>query len=248
MKKVLALILALALCLGMLAGCQGETQPTENPDPGTETSQPSTPGGNEGDEAGEVAVDEWVIPVLSARTGAVSYVGEPAIWAAEYAAQIINEQGGIRGVPVRVEAYDTEFSGEVGAQIVSGLVDDSLFIVGCMAAPVSLAISTIVADAKVPNVGSYSYQEIRDENAPYLSGYMSDSEMGDLAAATEWINEYGYKKIVLFYTPSDTSQAATKKLFDEQLAEATGAEVVGTVEVETGTVDCGPRRCPGSGL
>ena len=240
MKKVLALILALALCLGMLAGCQGETQPTENPDPGTETSQPGTPDGDEGDEAGEVAVDEWVIPVLSARTGAVSYVGEPAIWAAEYAAQIINEQGGIRGVPVRVEAYDTEFSGEVGAQIVSGLVDDSLFIVGCMAAPVSLAISTIVADAKVPNVGSYSYQEIRDENAPYLSGYMSDSEMGDLAAATEWINEYGYKKIVLFYTPSDTSQAATKKLFDEQLTEATGAEVVGTVEVETGTVDCGP--------
>lgn len=225
MKKIIALLLALILVFG-LAACGGTDTPG--------TTNPNTP---VGDSA--VAVDEWVIPVLSARTGAVSYVGEPAIWAAEYAAEVINASGGIRGVPVRIEAYDTEFTAEVGAQIASRLVDDTLFMLGCMAAPVSLAISQIAYDAKIPNVGSYSYQEIRDEFAPYLCGYMSDSEAGDLSACLQWCEANNYKKIVLVYTPSDTSQAATKKLFDEELA-ANGIEMVATVEVETGTLDCGP--------
>lgn len=237
MKKILSMILALSLVLAMLAGCSssgsGNSQaPGTNPPAGTQSEEPTG-----GDNA--VAVSEWVIPVLSARTGPISYVGEPAIWAAQYAAEIINAEGGIRGVPVRVEPYDTEFTAEVGAQIASRLADDTLFMLGCMAAPVSLAISQIAYDAKMPNVGSYSYPEIRDEFAPYLCGYMSDSEAGDLSACTQWCSANGYKKIVLIYTPSDTSQAATKKLFDEQLG-GYGIEVAGTVEVETGTLDCGP--------
>lgn len=242
-KKILAMILAMSFVLGMLSACGGgEAGGNETQNPGSNTPAPAgtsdTPQGGE-ETGGDVAVTEWVIPVLSARTGAVSYVGEPAIWAAEYAAEQINAAGGIRGVPVRIDPYDTEFTAEVGAQIASGLVDDSLFMLGCMAAPVSLAISQIAYDAKLPNVGSYSYPEIREEFAPYLCGYMSDSEAGDLSACTQWCEANGYKKIVLLYTPSDTSQAATKKLFDEQLS-ASGIEMVGTVEVETGTLDCGP--------
>lgn len=219
MKKIIALLLALLMVFS-LAAC-GSKNPT---------------GGKEGND---VAVKEWVIPVLSARTGPVSYVGEPAIWAAEYAAEVINAQGGIRGVPVKIVPYDTEFTAEVGAQIAARLSGDTLFMLGCIAAPVSLAISQIAYDAKMPNVGSYSYQSIRDDFAPYLCGYMSDSEAGDLSAVSQWCQQYGYKKIVLFYTPSDTSQAATKALFDAQLASK-GIELVGTVEVETGTLDCGP--------
>lgn len=233
MKKILAMILALAMAMALLAGCGGSKQPSapvqsQNP----VASEPAA-------EDNAVAVKEWVVPVLSARTGPIAYVGEPAIWAAEYAAEQINAEGGIRGVPVKVVPYDTEFTAEVGAQIASRLSDDTLFMLGCMAAPVSLAISQIAYDAKMPNVGSYSYPEIRDEFAPYLCGYMSDSEAGDLSACTQWCAANGYKKIVLIYTPSDTSQAATKKLFDNELAGA-GIEMVGTVEVETGTLDCGP--------
>ena len=221
MKKIIALLLALVMILA-LGACGAKN-----------------PSGNAGGEGNAVAVKEWVIPVLSARTGPVSYVGEPAIWAAEYAAEQINAAGGIRGVPVKVVPYDTEFTAEVGAQIAARLSGDTLFMLGCMAAPVSLAISQIAYDAKMPNVGSYSYQSIRDDFAPYLCGYMSDSEAGDLSACLQWCKANNYKKIVLIYTPSDTSQAATKALFDEKLG-AEGIEVVGTVEVETGVLDCGP--------
>lgn len=224
-KKILALVLALCLVLALAACGQSGNSGSNNQSSG---------------DANAVAVDKWVIPVLSARTGPISYVGEPAIWAAQYAAEQINAEGGIRGVPVEIVPYDTEFDAQVGAQIASQLVDDTLFMVGCMAAPVSLAISQIVYDAKLPNVGSYSYQEIRDEFAPYLCGYMSDSEAGDLSAASQWCKENGFQKIVLFYTPSDTSQAATYATFQSSLASEAGAEMVGTVEVETGTLDCGP--------
>lgn len=50
-------------------------------------------------DANAVAVTEWEIPMLTAATGAIAYVGKPAGWAAEYAAEIINANGGIRGVP-----------------------------------------------------------------------------------------------------------------------------------------------------
>lgn len=236
MKKIIALLLALVMILALI-GCGPET-PTTGSDapskvPPTTGSASATPDDN------PVVVKEWVVPVLSARTGPVAYVGEPAIWAAEYAAKMLNDSGGIRGVPVKVVPYDTEFTAEVGAQIASRLADDTLFMLGCIAAPVSLAISQIAYDAKMPNVGSYSYPEIRNEFAPYLCAYMSDSEAGDLSACIQWCEANNYKKIVLFYTPSDTSQAATKKLFDEKLAAA-GIELVGIIEVETGTLDCGP--------
>ena len=246
LKKILSLALALIMVFALVA-CGGNSSGAS-----TDNSAASSGSGESAASAGTaednpVAVDKWVIPVLSARTGPISYVGEPAIWGAQYAAEVINAEGGIRGVPVEVVPYDTEFDAQVGAQIAAGLVDDALFMVGCMAAPVSQAISTIVADAKMPNVGSYSYPEIRLENAPYLCGYMSDSEAGDLAAATQWIKDNGFKSIVLFYTPSDTSQAATYATFEANLAAESGAEMVGTVEVETGTLDCGPAAVQGLG-
>ena len=68
---------------------------------------------------------------------------------------------------------------------------------------------------------------------------MSDSEAGDLSACLQWCQANNYKKIAFFYTPSDTSQTASKKLIEEKLP-AEGIELVGVVEVETGTLDCGP--------
>ncbi len=232
-RRTLTIVLALVLSVSMLAACSpAETTST--------TAAPSESSSGEGTtaEANPVAVSEWEIPVLSAVTGPVAFVGEPAAWAAEYAAEIINADGGIRGVPVKVEVYDDEFSAEIGAQIASTLVDDSIFILGCLAAPVSLAIGQIVYDAQVPNVGSYSYQGIRDDYAPYVYGYMSDSEEGDLDMCTMWCDKFDYESIVFFYTPSDSSQSATKEKFEAELPGA-GIEIAGYVEIETGTLDVG---------
>ncbi len=234
LKRLSAILLTLAMVFALAACSSGTSKPSEstNPSPSAPTDS-QEPSGNDGP-----AVSEWVIPVLSAVTGPIAFVGEPAAWAAQYAADQINAAGGINGVPVRVEIHDTEFSPETGAQIASGLVGNSLFILGCMAAPVSTAIGPIISEAGVPNVGSYSFAYLRDEFAPYAYGYMSDSEAGDLAACTAWCEAKGYKNIVLVYDPTDESMTASRTLFEKELGNY-GINITGIVEVETGTLNVG---------
>jgi len=214
MKKVLAVVIAVMMLSSLMAGAAFAAE--------------------EGAAGGEVAVSEWEIPVLSAITGPVSFVGEPAIWAANYAAQIINEQGGIEGVPVKIVPYDTEFDPQKGMQYITQLQDTALFIGGCVAAPVCEAEAQVLYEEHIPNIGSYVSSAL-NEYAPYICAYMGDSEILDLELCKEWLAAKGYTKLVMFYSPDDTAQAATVERFAKEVPE-----YVGAVEVPTGTIDCGP--------
>lgn len=230
-SKLIALLLALTLTLGLLAGC-GNSASNESgaPDPSGEQSQ-------SGDD-NAVAVTEWEIPMLSAVTGAIAYVGEPAAWAAQYAAEVINANGGIRGVPVKVTVLDTAFDTAKAVTHMTSVVDKSLVVMGPMDAPGAEAAGLTSYEAGVPNIAAYSFQDIRDSYAPYVMGYMTDSEEGDLEAVQKWteMND-DIKKIVIIYTPTDASQAAATELLMEEMPKS-GVEIVGTVEVQTGQLDC----------
>ncbi len=233
--RMSALLLSLALMIGLLAGCSssggsaGESTPPATA-PAAGTDAPA--------DANAVAVTEWEIPMLTAATGAIAYVGKPAGWAAEYAAEIINANGGIRGVPVKVTVLDTAFDTSKAVTQMTSVVDNALVVLGPMDAPGAESAGQVAYDGGVPNIAAYSFQDIRDLYAPYVMGYMTDSEEGDLAAAQEWtaVND-DIKKIVIFYTPTDASQAAATELLTAQLPDS-GIEVVGTVEVQTGQLDC----------
>lgn len=214
MKKVLAVLIAVMMLSSLMAGAAFAAE--------------------DGAEGGAVAVTEWEIPVLSAITGPVSFVGEPAIWAANYAADIINAEGGIEGVPVKIVAYDTEFDPQKGMQYITQLQDNALFIGGCVAAPVCEAEAQILFEEHIPNIGSY-VSDALNEYGPYVCAYMGDSKQIDLDKAQEWIAANGFEKVVLFYSPDDTAQAAAVAKFEENIPE-----YVGAVEVPTGTIDCGP--------
>lgn len=77
--RVLAVACAATLLGGAVAGCGNST------DSGGDGNAASSADGETAEVGGEVAVDEWNIPVLSAVTGAIAYVGAPASWAAQYA-------------------------------------------------------------------------------------------------------------------------------------------------------------------
>ena len=70
--RVLAVTCAAALLGGAVAGCGNSA------DSNADSNASSADG--EAAVGGEVAVDEWNIPVLSAVTGAIAYVGAPASW------------------------------------------------------------------------------------------------------------------------------------------------------------------------
>lgn len=243
--RIPALLLSMVLLLGLLAACGGGNDGGNGGSAGTTppvgTTEPAgTPAGDQGGsgDGNAVAVTEWEIPMLTAATGAIAYVGKPAGWAAEYAAQIINENGGIRGVPVKITVLDTAFDTSKAVTQMTSVVDDALVVLGPMDAPGAESAGQVAFDGGVPNIAAYSFQDIRDLYAPYVMGYMTDSEEGDLAAVQEWttVND-DIKKIVVFYTPTDASQAASTELLKAELPNS-GIEVVGTVEVQTGQLDC----------
>ncbi len=238
--RALALSAAGIMLMGSVAGCGSNAggNDTGNDDAAGTVSAAEENAASE--VGGEVAVDEWEIPVLSAVTGAIAYVGKPASWAAEYAVEQINEAGGINGVPVSIEIYDTKFDTAEVASCLSQVVDDSIMVVGPMDAPGGEVAGQMIFDAAIPNIGTYSYEDSRTAYSPYAIAYMTDSEEGEVLAAEKWIAlNPDIKKVVLFTCPSDASQVASVELLQDALPEM-GVEVAGVVEVETDTLDCGP--------
>ena len=235
-KMIIALLCAMVMLVGVLAGCdsKGGSGGGESGDSGENTTQDAPAAG------GEVAVTEWNIPVLSAITGPIAYVGKPASWAAEYAVRQINNAGGIRGVKLTVKIMDTKFDTSEVAALLSGVIDNNLVVVGPMDAPGGEVAGQMISDSKVANIAAYSYEDSRKAYAPYAIAYMTDSEEGDYLAAKKWLElNPDIKSVAIFLTPSDASQVAAAKLI-EKACEEMGVEVKGQVEVETDTMDCGP--------
>ena len=148
-KRILLTGLAAVGLIGLLAGCSssggsaGESTPPATA-PAAGTDAPA--------DANAVAVTEWEIPMLTAATGAIAYVGKPAGWAAEYAAEIINANGGIRGVPVKVTVLDTAFDTSKAVTQMTSVVDNALVVLGPMDAPGAESAGQVAYDGGVPNI------------------------------------------------------------------------------------------------
>ena len=215
-KKIVALLLTGVVVVAMLGAC------------------------GSGSDGNSASSDKYIIPVLCPVTGAVAFVGKPASWAAEYAAKVINEQGGINGKEVEVVVYDTKFDTAEAVSAMSEVVDDSLVIVGPMDAPGAEAAGQVGFDASVTSIAAYSYNSIREQYSPYAISEMTDSEEGDWLSAQKWISANpDIKTVALFTCPTDSSQMATTELLKEKLPTL-GVTVEKVVEIETGTLDCGP--------
>lgn len=162
----------------------------------------------------------YELMVLSPVTGELSYIGEPVKWAVEYAQKVINEGGGILGLPLKVTVLDTEFKTEHVLEIEKRLVDTQRIFLGPMDAPGTAAGAKLVLDAEVPNIATYSYETIRKQTAPYGISYMSDSTEGEIEAVRLWkqLNP-DIQKVVMFANPSDSSQVETAALLEEVLTE-----------------------------
>ena len=241
--RFFVVLFCLLLVLGMIAsGCSNTPDTPETPaDTPAESTPPVESGGNDepADDNG-VAVDAWDISMLSVLTGPVAFAGVPAGWGAQYAAKEINDQGGIRGVPVNIDVRDTAFDPAKAVSEMSAIVDNALVVLGPMDGPGFDAAGQVAADAKVHAIGAAAEHSIREKYSPYASSYMIDSDKGAAKAVKKWLElNPDFKKIVIFYIPSDNANTAEYELIKNSLADF-GVELAGTVEVETGDLDLGP--------
>lgn len=237
-SRILALALSLVMVLGILTACSNDAGSSSAPASGSTSTagSASTPAAGGGD----VAVDEWDFTMLSVMTGPVSFAGTVAAWGYEYCAELINADGGIRGVPIKTTVRDTAFDTAQAVSEMSAVVDNALVVFGPMDAPGADAAGQVASDAKVPVVMAATTETVREKYAPYTSSYMTDSEKGAADAAVMWAEANpDIKKVVMFYIPSDNASNSEYELSKAALAEV-DVEIVGTVEVETGQLDLGP--------
>ncbi len=129
--------------------------------------------GTKGASGDGVVVDEWEIPFLNCLTGPIASIGEYLQWGAEYAAEQINEAGGIAGKPVKIVRVDTGMSPEKGTVEMSKLVDDALVVMGPVPEPVIMAAVPIAADEGLYSFTATTSFEYAAEYFPWAISWFS---------------------------------------------------------------------------
>ena len=115
--------------------------------------------GCENTAADEVAVDKWKIHFLNSVTGPIASIGEYMSWSAKYAAEEINQNGGVRGKPIEIVVHDTGVKPDKGIEAMSKIVDDALVTLGPVPEPVIMAaVPLAVRNGLFSMTASTSYE------------------------------------------------------------------------------------------
>lgn len=150
MKKLIALLLALVMVLG-LAACS-ETAKTETP-ASTETAEPSTsstnePAASESESTGE----EFKVGIILPLTGNYAEFGQGQKVAYTMAIEEINAAGGVNGKPVAATFEDSGSDPTVSAELLKKFIEDPSYnmVFGDYDSGTSLAMAPIAQEAGFP--------------------------------------------------------------------------------------------------
>ncbi len=140
----------------------------------------------------------WEIPFLNSLTGPIASIGEYLQWSAEFAANQINENGGIAGRPVKIVRIDTGLSPEKGTVEMSKLVDSALVVMGPVPEPVIMAAVPIAADEGVYCFTATTSFEYASQYFPWAISWFPPTEEALHPAVTRWAEMVKAKRVVQF--------------------------------------------------
>ncbi len=148
MKKFIALLLALVLCLS-LAACGNKT---EGEDPGTGETGPLK------------------IAILTALTGSSKEVGDRATRAVEYAVEQVNANGGCLGQDVVVEYFDVggDQQSFLNALQLAVNTEGVCATIGYSNSSLTVAGAEIIREAEIPNITMGNSSGIIALDNPYI--------------------------------------------------------------------------------
>lgn len=187
----------------------------------------------------EQCLEEGALPivVLSQESGEYESLGKSALWAAEYAAQQVNENGGINGCKVRVISENTNSDKNKALSLYQGASQASFVVLGPIDAPETTYIAKNAERNKTVHIAAYSYADSRQLIPPYGISYMSDSEEGELEEVRVWAQKNpDIKNIVLYTMSEDESKENTTELFQNTLSDL-GLHILKIVDVKQGAED-----------
>ena len=239
-KKVLASLLALSLCVGLLAGCGGSGEEGETAD----TAQ--TADTAETDETGDTADGENTIyfGVNYELTGSNPIIGEAAIRGIDMAVNTINANGGVTvaGTNTRSSAYkalDNGFNTEQSALNAQEFADDESIVamVGPNDSDMCMATSAILTEYGLPMIAPWSTLVELTDNEYILRACFTDNFQGQILA--KYAYEYeDAKTAAVLYDMSNPYNVGVAENFRDSY-EALGGQVVEflTYNGKTGETD-----------
>ena len=224
MKKILALLMALAMCLGLAACGGGDTKPEETTEPETTEN-----GGSETASTGDALKIGFIGPL----TGAAALYGTAVNNGAQIAVEEINAMGGLQ---IELKAMDDEHDAEKATNAYNQLQDWGVQVI--VGAVTSTPCNAVAAEAfadrgfmLTPSASSPTVIEGRD-NVYQLC--FSDTNQG--SASAQYISENNLAtKIAVIYNNADAYSTGIFQNFEAAAGEY-GLELV---SVTTFTDDAG---------
>ena len=173
MKKIIALMLTLALAVGLLAGCGSSSAPS------TATAAPAAAPAAESAPAAEAAPAEEAAPALDGefKVGVVTWLsgtgketGDRQVAACEVAANKVNAEGGVNGAKLVLEYFDAgaDQQSAINAVQLACNTDGLSAVVGLFQSAYAIAYSDIIKNAKLPCMCLGTSYNVRDQKNPYM--------------------------------------------------------------------------------
>ena len=209
MKKLLALLLALVMVCGIIAGCS------------------NTGNENNGDELAPIKIG-----CIQDTSGGASVAGQPNEWGVDYAIRKINEAGGINGRKLELYKRDCQNDAQVGVTAYRELVDE-IGVDAIIGPPLSNPASAwveLATEDKVPIVGHFMDEVCTTdpetgEAYPYMFLAEPSCSVQSYILAGYAMDTLGVKSVATLFNTSNAYAVAHEKPFVEYV-KANGGTVL----------------------
>lgn len=205
MKKIIALLLALAMVFALAACSSSGDKTPENsntPDPSTpvESNTPDTSDAPETSDTPEVKLDTenpFLIGHIADLTGNEASTGSLAQKSVEFAAELINAAGGIAGREVQVITKDAQSNSATAADVARQLIEDDgvNVIVGPTQISHKQTVAAVVAELGVPAIYYNGTPAFLFKKYEYLFSSGGGTAQMPTAMADYLYNELGLRTI-----------------------------------------------------
>jgi len=188
----------------------------------------------------KAAVKEWEIPVLTVLSGQLVYAGVSAGWGADYAARMINQAGGIAGVPVKITKYDYAYENAKAVAIMAQLVQNNLVVLGPMDSSAAMAVASIIKESGVPTISGAMTPDARKSQRPWGMSWLQDGADANVAV-NKWLSlNKDIKSVVIIYPPANPGSVYQAVAAEAEMTRM-GIKIAGKIETVTGQIDMRPQ-------
>eukprot|EP00831_Metopus_contortus_P040052 TRINITY_DN31362_c0_g1_i1.p1 TRINITY_DN31362_c0_g1~~TRINITY_DN31362_c0_g1_i1.p1 ORF type:complete len:442 (+),score=111.64 TRINITY_DN31362_c0_g1_i1:505-1830(+) len=177
-----------------------------------------------------------------ALTGHAGYLGTQTLRGAEAYLHFVNEQGGVHGRKILVEAVDDSYDPpQCLANTQRFIIDNNVFALFCyVGTPTTLKALPLVEEARIPLVGMFTgANALRQPVNRYVVNIRASYYQETMAAVSHMVKDLGLHKIAVFYQFDAYgfdgligTELALKKFALEPVAR--GSYIRGTQDVDEG--------------